>query len=155
MKIGELADATATPVETIRYYERVGLLPPPARTAGNYRAYGAEHRERLAFVRRCRALDMSLDEVRALLAFCDAPQADCGEVNALLDEHIEHVALRIRELQALAKQLKQLRAQCAAVSSADQCGILKALSIDPPGGGPAAEFKAHGVHQGGVHKPVR
>ena len=155
MKIGELADATATPVETIRYYERVGLLPPPARTAGNYRAYGAEHRERLAFVRRCRALDMSLDEVRALLAFSDAPQGDCTGVNALLDEHIGHVALRIRELQALAKQLKRLRAQCAAISPADQCGILKALSIDDASGSPAGEVKAHGVHQGGVHKHGR
>ena len=155
MKIGELAQAAQCSVETVRYYEREGLLAAPARTPGNFRVYGPEHLERLRFVRNCRALDMSLDEVRALLAFCDAPQADCGEVNALLDEHIEHVALRIRELQALAKQLKQLRAQCAAVSSADQCGILKALSFDEPGRAPGAEVKAHGVHQGGVHKPRR
>ena len=69
MKIGELASGTGTPVETIRYYEREGLLPAAARTEGNYRVYGQEHAQRLLFVRRCRSLDMTLQEIRALLTF--------------------------------------------------------------------------------------
>jgi Cd(II)/Pb(II)-responsive transcriptional regulator len=127
MKIGELALAAQTQVETIRYYEREGLLPQAPRTEGNYRIYGAEHVERLAFVRHCRSLDMTLDEIRVLLRFKDEPQAECGEVNALLDEHIGHVATRIRELRQLEKQLKALRQQCAGVRDAEHCGILNEL----------------------------
>jgi Cd(II)/Pb(II)-responsive transcriptional regulator len=118
MKIGELALAAQTQVETIRYYEREGLLPQAPRSEGNYRIYGPEHVERLAFVRHCRSLDMTLDEIRVLLRFKDEPQAECGEVNALLDEHIGHVATRIRELRQLEKQLKALREQCAGVHDA-------------------------------------
>jgi Cd(II)/Pb(II)-responsive transcriptional regulator len=127
MKIGELALAAQTQVETIRYYEREGLLPLAPRSEGNYRIYGPEHVERLAFVRHCRSLDMTLDEIRVLLRFKDEPQAECGEVNALLDEHIGHVATRIRELRQLEKQLKALRQQCAGVRDAEHCGILNEL----------------------------
>ena len=128
MKIGELALAALTPVETIRYYEREGLLPQAPRSQGNYRIYGPEHVERLAFVRHCRSLDMTLDEIRVLLRFKDAPQAECGEVNALLDEHIGHVATRIRELRRLERQLKALREQCVDVREAANCGILNELT---------------------------
>ncbi len=92
MKIGILAEATGTPVETIRFYEREGLLPPPARAENNYRMYLPVHVERLAFVRQCRNLDMTLDEIRALLALRESPAQDCGDINTLLDEHIGHVA---------------------------------------------------------------
>lgn len=126
MRIGALADATGTPVETIRFYEREGLLPVAARTDNNYRLYGPAHAERLAFIRHCRNLDMTLDEVRALLRFKDAPQQDCGEVDALLDQHIGHVACRIRELRALEKELKSLRARCGAPDGSG-CGILSGL----------------------------
>lgn len=112
MKIGELSTASSTQIETIRYYEREGLLPPPARTQGNFRVYEAPHLERLQFIRYCRSLDMSLDEVRVLLSFKDDPAANCGDVNHLLDEHIGHVSRRIKELRALEKQLKELRLRC-------------------------------------------
>jgi Cd(II)/Pb(II)-responsive transcriptional regulator len=128
MKIGELAAASSTQVETIRYYEREGLLPAPARTQGNFRVYEARHLERLQFIRYCRTLDMSLDEVRVLLRFKDAPGEDCGDVNALLDEHIGHVSKRMKELRTLEQQLKELRHRCGGVRSADQCGILAGLS---------------------------
>jgi len=128
MKIGELAVESSTPIETIRYYEREGLLPVPARTQGNFRVYDVSHKERLLFVRFCRGLDMSLDEVRVLLRFKDAPGKDCGDVDALLDEHIGHVSTRIRELRALEKQLKELRARCGVSKSADQCGILSGMT---------------------------
>ncbi|WP_029001436.1 Cd(II)/Pb(II)-responsive transcriptional regulator [Azohydromonas australica] len=128
MKISELASATGTPVETIRYYEREGLLAAPERADNNYRVYGPAHVERLAFVRHCRNLDMTLDEIRVLLRYKDAPQAHCGEVNALLDEHIGHVAQRIRELRSLEKALKELRRQCGQSQPARDCGILQELS---------------------------
>lgn len=128
MKIGELATRTNTPVETIRYYEREALLPEPARTAGNYRIYGEGHVERLQTIRHCRSLDMTLDEIRRLLAFSDAPEANCGEINSLLDEHIGHVATRIAELRSLQKQLKRLREQCVQAKAAKDCGILHTLA---------------------------
>lgn len=128
MKIGELARASGTPVETIRFYEREALLPATPRSDGNYRIYGPVHAERLAFIRRCRTLDMALDEVRVLLHFKDSPRADCGEVNALIDEHMCHVRTRIRELRALEKELDALRRLCRDVKDAAQCGILQDLS---------------------------
>jgi Cd(II)/Pb(II)-responsive transcriptional regulator len=127
MRIGELAQASGTPIETIRFYEREGLLPPAARTDGNYRIYTPRHAERLAFIRQCRSLDMTLDEVRVLLQFKDQPQADCGQVNNLLDEHIGHVAERIRVLRALEKELRALRAACPVPHAAADCGILQGI----------------------------
>lgn len=88
MKIGELAKAAGTQVETIRYYEREGLLPLANRTEGNYRVYDSAHAQRLAFIRHCRCLDMTLDEIRVLLRFKDAPKDNCGEVDQLLEAHI-------------------------------------------------------------------
>ena len=128
MKIGELAQAAETQVESIRFYEREGVLPVAARTQGNFRIYGPEHIERLAFVHHCRSLDMTLDEIRVLLQFKDAPHAECGDVNRLLDEHIGHVATRIRELRQLEKQLRALRDQCVEVHDAARCGVLAGLS---------------------------
>ncbi len=138
MKIGALAVAAQTQVETIRYYEREGLLPQAPRSEGNYRIYGPGHVERLAFVRHCRSLDMTLDEIRLLLQFKDAPQSECGQVNALLDAHIGHVATRIRELRQLEKQLKALREQCAGVHDAAHCGILNGLAQPGPPADPPA-----------------
>lgn len=147
MRIGELARASGTPIETIRFYEREGLLPAPARTDGNYRIYDAAHADRLSFIRQCRNLDMTLDEVRALLGFRDAPQSDCGEVNLLLDEHIEHVAQRIRELKTLEKELRALRARCISPQAIADCGILQGLddAAGPPGK-PARTRHVRGAH---------
>ena len=128
LKIGELAKRTDCPIETIRYYERQGLLQAPRRTEGNYRLYQDVHVERLRFIRQCRSLDMALDEIRTLLRFCDAPEKNCGEVNALLDEHIGHVARRVIELKAMEQRLKQLRRQCNQARAAKDCGILKELA---------------------------
>lgn len=149
MKIGDLARQADTPVETIRFYEREGLLPAPARTGANYRAYEAAHAERLRFIRHCRNLDMTLDEIRALLRFKDHPEDDCGGVNRLLDEHIGHVSQRIRELRALERQLKDLRARCPATQdTTGHCGILSELSRpDAASGGHAG----HAGHVPGTH----
>ena len=148
MKISELAQATSTPADTMRYYEREGLLPEPARAGNNYRVYGPAHAERLAFIRQARGLDMSLDEIRVLLRWQAEPGADCGAVNALVDEHIGHIATRIRELRALEKQLKTLRAQCQQASDTAHCGILAGLSQVDAGAPPAAPPHQH---IGGAH----
>jgi Cd(II)/Pb(II)-responsive transcriptional regulator len=127
MKIGELAAATGTQADTIRYYEREGLLPRAGRTEANYRVYDRSHVERLAFIRHCRCLDLTLDEIRVLLRVKDAQGADCGEVDALLDAHIGHVVARIKELRLLEKDLRALRTSCAGHAPAGDCGILGGL----------------------------
>lgn len=155
MKIGELARVTNTQVETIRYYEREGLLPATARSEGNYRIYGEAHAERLSFIRHCRSLDMTLDEIRVLLRFKDAPADNCGEVNALLDEHIGHVAERMRELRQLERQLKGLRELCREAQDAAHCGILAELSQvarQNPAGNSSAAGHVRGAHKGASHR---
>lgn len=128
MRIGELARRTDCPAETVRYYEKARLLPPARRSAGNYRIYGPEHAERLAFILRCRSLDMSLAEIRSLLAAIERPDANCAPVNALIDEHIAHVAARIAELRQLKSELDAIRAHCSGARPQKACGILKSLS---------------------------
>ena len=146
MKIGDLAHAAQTQVETVRYYERAGLLPEAPRSGANYRVYGAAHVERLAFIRQCRNLDMALDEIRALITLRESPAQDCGEINALLDEHIGHVAHRIRELRALEKDLKALRARCAAPHPLAECGILNGLDKAAAAPTPTKRRHVHGSH---------
>lgn len=136
--IGALAKRTQCQAETIRYYEREGLLPPPARSQGNYRQYDTTHVERLSFIRHCRSLDMTLDEIRALLDFRDAPTRNCAQVSALLDEHVHHVADRIAQLRRLERQLKHLRGLCASPGQAERCGILNEMSRAAQGGHQAA-----------------
>jgi Cd(II)/Pb(II)-responsive transcriptional regulator len=128
-RIGELATAGGCQVETIRYYEREGLLPAPSRSAGNYRMYGGEHVHRLVFIRHCRSLDMPLADVRRLLHFKDAPEENCSEVNVLLDTHIAQIRERIEELKNLQDQMSALRSYCSQTQSAKDCGILQGLSV--------------------------
>lgn len=150
MKIGELATASATAIETIRFYEREGLIPVPMRSPANYRSYEAGHVERLNFIRRCRSLDMALDEIRALLRFKDQPGADCGNVNTLLDGHIKHVADRVRELRALEKELAELRARCHSSAAGADCEILRELSLPSTKRRPADHSQPR-PHVGAVH----
>lgn len=138
MRIGELARLTATPVDTIRHYEREGLLAAPPRTEAGYRVYGPLDAERLHFIRRCRSLDMNLAEVRALLALQGGGHS--GEAHALLDEHIGHVAARIAALQELERELRELRARCKGDEPA--CGILKGLA-EPGAGLPPRSHVGH------------
>ncbi|WP_285428511.1 Cd(II)/Pb(II)-responsive transcriptional regulator [Pseudomonas sp. lyk4-R2A-8] len=144
MKIGELAKLTDCPVETIRYYEKEGLLPPPARTDANYRVYTQAHTERLIFIRNCRSLDMTLEEIRSLLSLRDSPQDQCESVNALIDEHIQHVKARIDGLLALQEQLLDLRQRCG---GGDHCGILQRLEVN----GGVAPSEAEPSHVGRSH----
>lgn len=127
MRIGELAQSTGVEVDTIRYYEKAGLLPPPPRQGNGYREYGERHIERLAFIRHCRALDMPLADIKRLLDFVAHPEADCGDINRLIDEQLERVRERLSSMQALEKQLVALRAQCGENHTAQECGILQEL----------------------------
>lgn len=129
MKIGELAKKAGCQVETVRYYEREGLLPAPARTEGNYRLYGSPHLERLVFIRNCRTLDMTLEEIQRLLALRDLPHESCAGINSVVDEHIEHVEARINSLLALRDQLTELRDRCNSPQESEDCGILRQLNV--------------------------
>lgn len=128
MRIGELSQATGVDIETIRYYERITLLPPPARGENGYRSYGDQALERLAFIRHCRALDMPLAEIRRLLDFKDQPLSDCGDIDHLIDAQLGRVRARLQSMRALEQQLAVLRSRCGARQHArGECGILHEL----------------------------
>ncbi len=128
IKIGELAQLTGCEVVTIRYFEKEGLLSEPARSSGNYRLYSDTHLEQLQFVMHCRTLDMTHSEIRALQRLRDNPTQDCGEVSALLDEHLQQIEARIKTLVRLKEHVSVLRAKCGGARPVTSCGILKGLS---------------------------
>jgi Cu(I)-responsive transcriptional regulator len=125
--IGVLAKTTGTKVETIRWYERVGLLSAPDRTSGNYRAYGAAHLGRLSFIRRARDLGFSLDQIRTLLDIAEQQDRSCETVDAIAREHLEEVDRKIADLQALRRELNSLIGQCRHGRVAE-CRIIEALA---------------------------
>ena len=127
MQIKQLSQATGVEVETIRYYEKQGLLPAPARLENGYRDYDPAHLERLAFIRHCRALDMPLASIAQLLGVLDEPTGDCSEVDALVAEQLERVRARLKSMRALEKQLLQLQARCGGTHESGECGILHEL----------------------------
>ena len=127
MKIGELGEKLGVEVETIRFYEREGLLPAPARLAHGYRAYGPRQAERLAFIRHCRALDMSLSDIKVLLSFAESPTRDCAHVDSLVDDQLARLRARLKSMRALERQLVALRLQCQSRTRAKKCGILSEL----------------------------
>ncbi len=141
MKIGELAKMAQCTTDTIRFYEQEGLMPQASRTDSIYRNYSETHAERLRFIRNCRSLDMTHDEIRGLLSATDAPGEPCGSINSLVDDHIVHVDRRIEELKQLKSQLVALRGQCTTEESATDCGIVHALSTSNVA--PAREKRTH------------
>ncbi|HIE4247431.1 TPA: Cd(II)/Pb(II)-responsive transcriptional regulator, partial [Pseudomonas aeruginosa] len=128
MRIGELGKKADCLVQTVRFYESEGLLPEPARSEGNFRLYDEVHLQRLLFIRRCRAKDMTLDEIRQLLNLRDRPELGCGEVNALVDAHIAQVRTKMKELRALERELMDLRRSCDSARTSRECGILNSLA---------------------------
>ena len=128
MRIGELGKKADCLVQTVRFYESEGLLPEPARSEGNFRLYDEVHLQRLLFIRRCWAKDMTLDEIRQLLNLRDRPELGCGEVNALVDAHIAQVRTKMKELRALERELMDLRRSCDSARTSRECGILNSLA---------------------------
>lgn len=128
MLIKALSAATGVEVETIRFYEREGLLSAPARQTNGYRDYTASHLERLAFIRHCRALEISLADVRRLLSALDSPGIPHPDVDQLVQEQIERVRARLESMRALEKQLLLLQSTCGRCGEQGaQCGILSEL----------------------------
>lgn len=142
MKISELAHATDTPAETIRFYEREGLLSSPARGPNNYRRYEERHLQRLNVIRRGRMLGFSLDEIRGLLQVLDEPEANCLRISELLQMHLTHITQRLTELKAMQAQLIALQAACQHDGPVQACGSLRAWWALP-----AVEVKPSSVHR--------
>ena len=126
-RIGDLANRTDTKVETIRYYERIGILPAPDRTSGNYRSYGLEHLGRLSFIRRARDLGFSIEKVRHLLSLSDQRNRSCSSVDAIARKHLADVDRKIVDLRALRRELSSIIDRCGRGTIAD-CRIIEALS---------------------------
>jgi MerR family mercuric resistance operon transcriptional regulator len=127
LTIGRLSRRTGCGVETIRYYERVGLVPAPARSEGGHRLYTDREAQRLAFIRRSRDLGFTLDEVRSLLGLMDRGDYSCAQVQTIAQGHLEDVRARQRDLARMAGALEELVASCEGGASPD-CAILEALS---------------------------
>lgn len=127
LTIGKLGSATGTKVETIRYYEQIGLLPAPARSAGNYRTYQGEHLRRLSFIRRARDLGFSIDQVRELMGLADRREQSCMAVDVIANQHRDAITRKIADLTALAGELDTLIESCSRNTVAD-CRIIEALA---------------------------
>jgi DNA-binding transcriptional MerR regulator len=128
MLIGKLARHAGCDAGTIRYYEREGLLQKPYRASSGYRKYTDAHLVQLNFVLRCRALGMTLAEIKALQGFQANPGAPCAGINELIDRQIDRIQQQLKVLHVLEKQLADLRCRCDANMPAGECGIMKALS---------------------------
>ncbi|WP_420935941.1 Cd(II)/Pb(II)-responsive transcriptional regulator [Alteromonas sp. A081] len=124
MKIGQLADKTGLSIQTIRFYERKALLAAPQRTQSNYRSYSDEALKQLLFIKQCRALDMTIEEISLVLETRTNPESSCENVNATMDKHIDDIKHRISELNALQKTLKSMRAACNDDKKIKECGVL-------------------------------
>jgi len=125
--IGALSARTGCNIETIRYYERIGLLPAPPRGAGGHRLYGADLVRQLTFIRRARALGFTLDKMRALLRLADDRNRPCADVRAVASARLDDVRAKITDLKAMERVLRETIARCAADSDAE-CPIIDALS---------------------------
>lgn len=123
---GAIAKRTGVNIETVRYYERIGLLPAPPRSAAGHRMYDGDMLRRLHFIRRCRELGFTLDEVRGLLRLVDGGGYTCGEVKALTTAHLGEVRRKLADLERLEKVLREMVAGCAG-GEVPQCPVIEAL----------------------------
>ena len=133
MRIGDLAKRAGCDGETVRYYEKEGLLLAPMRDGSGYRQYAMQDLEDLQFIRHCRSLGMRLVEIRILLNFRHHPHQDCGQVNALLDTQIIRVQEQMVAMQTLLEQLHALRSECVIRQQSGECGIMKTLNLAAKG----------------------
>ena len=128
MKIGELARAAGVPIDTVRYYERQGLLPLPARTTSGYRQYGHDDVARLRFVRRAKALGFTLEEIRELLGLSARREADMAGMKAAAMQKLADIDDKLAELQRMRAGLDSLIASCPGHGALEHCPILDALA---------------------------
>ena len=152
LPIGALSKQMGCNIETIRYYEKAGLLPTPARSPAGYRRYGSAHLKRLTFIRRARALGFSIEEIRTLLKLADERKRPCAEVRVVAGVHLKDVQAKIADLRAMERVLRETVAKCASGRSPD-CPLIESLSRESPGNPTtltASAFRAHGK----VSEPV-
>jgi len=128
MQRGTLARATGCNLETIRYYETIGVMPDPPRDPNGYRNYGEDHVRRLRFITRARALGFSLDEIKGLLSLVDSHSQTCAEVEGVAAAHLKEVRDKIADLQRIEKALSDTVAQCSGAQIPD-CPVLDALLV--------------------------
>ncbi|WP_118137003.1 helix-turn-helix domain-containing protein [Oceanicella sp. SM1341] len=126
LTIGTMARRTRTKVQTIRYYEQIGLMPEPGRTEGGQRRYGDAELDRLAFIRHSRELGFPLEAIRELLALSDTPETSCAQVDAVARRHLKEVEARIARLQSLEAELRRMIGECRNDRVSD-CRILEVL----------------------------
>lgn len=127
LTIGRLAEATATKVQTIRYYETIGLLAPFKRTEGGHRLYDREDQKRLTFIRHARELGFSIDAIRELLSLSDNPETSCERADDIASRQLEEVEQRLKRLKVLQKELKRMVAECGHGRVCD-CRVIEVLS---------------------------
>jgi len=130
MKIGEVAERSGCHPETVRYYERIGLLPSPPRTAGGYRDYRPADADRLRFISRGRELGFSLAEIRSLLGLAEDDELSCQDVDRLAREHLLDIQTRLSDLQRMASELERVIGSCSG-GERGQCAILDTLRHPP------------------------
>lgn len=126
LTIGRLAELTGVHLETVRYYERIGLMPEPGRTAGGYRSYDSTHARRLSFIRRARELGFSIEEIKALLALAEPVQSSCAEVRTLTMSHLDDVRAKISDLRRLESILAKTVDRCSEAKT-PTCPVLDML----------------------------
>jgi len=126
MKISQLSKQANCKIETIRYYEKIGLLPAPLRSDNGYRIYEDSHVRRLLFIRRSRKLGFSIEEIRALLGLVDGASYSCKDIKSIADEHINDIKQKIKDLKKLEKTLSSIAAQCSGDATPD-CPIIESL----------------------------
>ncbi len=136
LTIGALAERTGCKVQTIRYYEQIGLMPKPLRTEGNQRRFGLSHLERLAFIRHSRDLGFPLEAIRELLYLADDPERSCNAADRVAKRQLHQVESRIARLETLKAELRRMIRQCRGGRIAD-CRIIQALATHPT---PDAEY---------------
>jgi MerR family mercuric resistance operon transcriptional regulator len=126
LSIGTLSARSGVNIETIRYYEKIGVMPKPSRSAGGYRVYEPEHVKRLHFVRRGRELGFSLDELRGLLRLVDGHAYTCAQVHALAVTHVKDIREKIADLRRLERAMSEMAAQCTG-DEVPECPVIDAL----------------------------
>jgi len=129
--MGEIARLTGVNIETIRYFEKIGLIPPPGRSAGGHRQFTAEHAERLQFIRHARDMGFSQDEVRALLDLSDGSLTSCGEVKAIAESHLARLRQKIASMEKLERLLADTVTKCSG-GKVPECPVIEVIARREP-----------------------
>jgi len=129
MKIGQLSKISGCSIQTIRYYEKEGLLNRPSRSEGNFRLYDEKSLKELEFVKHCRNLDIPLSDIKTLIDLKHRPKESCSSINDLIEKQLDLVNQRIKELKALKSELQRMKKACSSYNTVERCGIMKTLEV--------------------------